>query len=103
MTRDNGLLLHSSARQATAAPRTAQRRVASRHGHICFAGLHCGASRVRNSNTRLSNFASTSSRITLKMDILHVIVVGGGFAGLSAVRTLLELGKSVLLMDKKSS
>ncbi|KAK6974761.1 fumarate reductase [Favolaschia claudopus] len=33
----------------------------------------------------------------------RVIVVGGGLAGLSAAHTLLERGKSVLLLDKKPS
>ncbi|KAK7045164.1 fumarate reductase [Favolaschia claudopus] len=35
--------------------------------------------------------------------ISRVIVVGGGLAGLSAAHTLLERGKSVLLLDKKPS
>ncbi|KAF7300845.1 Flavocytochrome C [Mycena kentingensis (nom. inval.)] len=37
----------------------------------------------------------------MAMDIARVIVVGGGLAGLSAVHTLLEHGKRVLLLDKQ--
>ncbi|KAJ7848406.1 Flavocytochrome c, partial [Mycena leptocephala] len=37
------------------------------------------------------------------MIVLRTIVVGGGLAGLSATHTLLERGKSVLLLDKKPS
>ncbi|KAJ7734212.1 Flavocytochrome c [Mycena olivaceomarginata] len=51
----------------------------------------------------LSRLARPVSRIILSMTTPRTIVVGGGLAGLSAAHTLLERGKSVLLLDKKPS